>query len=112
MPTTITNGNVLIIEAVYNGTDGNWQVIGVSSQETANQRVTTGATQTLTNKTISGSSNTITNISNLSVTRQADTTSSTANGTRVETGIGRIGGNGTNDISETVTFGTAFLLRL
>lgn len=66
------------------------------------------STDTLTNKTINAASNTITNVANFSVSRQNNTSNSTATGQRVEVGWTGGIGNGTTHINITVTFGTAF----
>lgn len=68
------------------------------------------STDTLTNKTIdaAGTGNSITNVANLSVKRQNDTSNATVTGARIETGWGVITATAVTVLTETVTFGTAF----
>lgn len=72
--------------------------------------LTTSNTKTLTNKTIAadGTGNSITNVANLSVKRQNNTTDSTITGVHIETGWGVFAQGAAGNKSETVTFNTAF----
>jgi hypothetical protein len=64
--------------------------------------------ETLTNKTINATNNTVTNVSNLSVKQQNDTTNTTVNGARIESGWGVIVIGAASNASEAVAFQTAF----
>lgn len=77
--------------------------------------VGTTDTQTLTNKTIDGSNNTVTNIGSNSLVeafirgrKQDNTTNSTVTGMSLQHGWGFIQGNGTLILEKTVTFPVAF----
>jgi hypothetical protein len=66
-------------------------------------------TDTLTNKSIDATTNTITNVSNLSVRRNNKGTGSTITGARMETGWGYIAYNlSAPTITATVSFGATF----
>ena len=80
----------------------------VSNVDNTSNATERAATATLTNKTINASDNTITNVSNLSVARQDNTTNSTIGGSRIETGWGVMTPGAAASASETVTFRTAF----
>lgn len=89
----------------YDGTNFYYSTSGATRRTIVN----TDAAQTLTNKTIDASNNTISNVSSLSIKRQNDTTNTTVTGTRIETGWGAITVGVANlSFTDAVTFGTAF----
>jgi len=81
----------------------------VPSQQSVKAYVDSG-TVAFTNKTIDATAtgNTVSNVSSFRGNRQSNTTNTTTNAQRMETGFGFQVGNSTVDISKTVTFSSAF----
>lgn len=107
---TTTGGGVIV---GVNGTGSNEDLVlaalGTGQVKVGASQVTTATnTQTFTGKSIDAATNTVTNVANLSVSRQNDTTNSTITGARIETGWGVFAQGAVANKSEAVTFKTAF----